>query len=43
MWLPVVGDLMTTHRVVAADRPGLGASELPDGPPDAAPGARLAR
>jgi pimeloyl-ACP methyl ester carboxylesterase len=36
MWLPFVGDLMTTHRVVAADLPGLGASELPDGPPDAA-------
>jgi pimeloyl-ACP methyl ester carboxylesterase len=36
MWLPVIGDLMTTHRVVAADLPGLGASELPDGPPDAA-------
>jgi pimeloyl-ACP methyl ester carboxylesterase len=36
MWLPVIGDLMTTHRVVAADLPGLGASEVPDGPPDAA-------
>jgi pimeloyl-ACP methyl ester carboxylesterase len=36
MWLPVIGDLMTTHRVVAADLPGLGASEMPDGPPDAA-------
>ena len=24
MWLPVVGDLRTTHRVVAADLPGLG-------------------
>jgi pimeloyl-ACP methyl ester carboxylesterase len=36
MWLPVIGDLMTTHRVIAADLPGLGASELPDGPPDAA-------
>ena len=36
MWLPVVGDLRTTHRVVAADLPGLGGSELPDGPPDAA-------
>jgi pimeloyl-ACP methyl ester carboxylesterase len=35
MWLPVIGDLMTTHRVVAADLPGLGASEMPDGPPDA--------
>jgi pimeloyl-ACP methyl ester carboxylesterase len=36
MWLPVMGDLMTTHRVIAADLPGLGASVLPDGPPDAA-------
>lgn len=36
MWLPVVGDLRTTHRVIAADLPGLGGSELPDGPPDAA-------
>ncbi|HJW63064.1 MAG TPA: alpha/beta fold hydrolase, partial [Actinomycetes bacterium] len=36
MWLPVMGDLMATHRVVAADLPGLGASEVPDGPPDAA-------
>jgi pimeloyl-ACP methyl ester carboxylesterase len=36
MWLPVVGDLMTTHRVIAADLPGLGASEVPDGPPGAA-------
>jgi pimeloyl-ACP methyl ester carboxylesterase len=36
MWLPVIADLVTTHRVVAADLPGLGASEVPDGPPDAA-------
>ena len=36
MWLPVMGDLMGTHRVIAADLPGLGASELPDGPPGAA-------
>ena len=36
MWLPFVGDLGTTHRVIAADLPGLGASEVPDGPPDAA-------
>ena len=36
MWLPVVGDLRTTYRVIAADLPGLGASEMPDGPPDAA-------
>jgi pimeloyl-ACP methyl ester carboxylesterase len=36
MWLPVVPELMQTHRVVAPDLPGLGASEVPDGPPDAA-------
>ena len=36
MWLPVAGDLMRRHRVVAPDLPGLGASTVPDGPPDAA-------
>ena len=36
MWLPVVADIQATHRVIAADLPGLGGSELPDGPPDAA-------
>jgi pimeloyl-ACP methyl ester carboxylesterase len=36
MWLPVIPDLVRTHRVVAPDLPGLGASEVPDGPPDAA-------
>ena len=36
MWLPVVGDLLKTHRVIAPDLPGLGASTVPDGPPDAA-------
>jgi pimeloyl-ACP methyl ester carboxylesterase len=36
MWLPVIADLVTTHRVVAPDLPGLGASAVPDGPPDAA-------
>jgi pimeloyl-ACP methyl ester carboxylesterase len=35
MWLPFIPDLMKTYRVVAADLPGLGASEVPDGPPDA--------
>ncbi len=35
MWLPVAADLVRTHRVVAPDLPGLGASEVPDGPPDA--------
>src|SRR5215211_6169098 len=36
MWLPVIPDLVTTHRVVAPDLPGLGASEAPEGPPGAA-------
>ncbi len=36
MWLPVITELVTTHRVVAPDLPGLGASEVPDGSPDAA-------
>jgi pimeloyl-ACP methyl ester carboxylesterase len=36
MWLPVIPDLVKTHRVVAPDLPGLGASEMRDGPPDAA-------
>jgi pimeloyl-ACP methyl ester carboxylesterase len=35
MWLPVIAELVRTHRVVAPDLPGLGASEMPDGPPDA--------
>lgn len=35
MWLPVAADLVRTHRVVAPDLPGLGASEVPDRPPDA--------
>jgi pimeloyl-ACP methyl ester carboxylesterase len=36
MWLPVVSDLVRTHRVVAPDLPGLGASTVPGGPPDGA-------
>jgi pimeloyl-ACP methyl ester carboxylesterase len=36
MWLPVVPDLMADHRVIAPDLPGLGASTVPDGPPDGA-------
>jgi pimeloyl-ACP methyl ester carboxylesterase len=36
MWLPVIADLAATYRVVAPDLPGLGASTVPDGPPDAA-------
>jgi pimeloyl-ACP methyl ester carboxylesterase len=35
MWLPAVTELVRTHRVVAPDLPGLGASEVPDGPADA--------
>jgi pimeloyl-ACP methyl ester carboxylesterase len=36
IWLPVVGELVATRRVVAPDLPGLGASRVPGGPPDAA-------
>ena len=36
LWLPVAGGLARSHRVVAPDLPGLGASAVPDGPPDAA-------
>jgi len=36
MWLSVIPELMRTSRVVAPDLPGLGASQVPDGPPDAA-------
>ncbi len=32
LWLPVVPGLATTHRVIAPDLPGLGASQVPDGP-----------
>lgn len=32
MWLPVIPALVATHRVIAPDLPGLGASETPDGP-----------
>ncbi len=35
-WLPIIPDLVRTHRIVAPDLPGLGASETPDGPPDTA-------
>jgi pimeloyl-ACP methyl ester carboxylesterase len=31
----VIPDLVTTHRVIAPDLPGLGASEMADGPSDA--------
>jgi pimeloyl-ACP methyl ester carboxylesterase len=36
MWLPVAADLVGRYRVVAPDLPGLGASTVPEGPPDAA-------
>ena len=32
VWMRVIPDLVTTHRVIAPDLPGLGASEVPDGP-----------
>jgi pimeloyl-ACP methyl ester carboxylesterase len=35
VWMRVIPDLVTTHRVIAPDLPGLGASEVSDGPPDA--------
>ena len=34
VWMRVIPELLTTHRVIAPDLPGLGASEVPDGPPD---------
>jgi len=36
VWMRVIPDLVTTHRVIAPDLPGLGASEMPDARPDAA-------
>ena len=35
VWMRVIPELVTTHRVIAPDLPGLGASEVADGPPDA--------
>ena len=35
VWMRVIPDLVTTHHVIAPDLPGLGASEVPDGPLDA--------
>jgi pimeloyl-ACP methyl ester carboxylesterase len=35
VWMRVIPDLVTTHRVIAPDLPGLGASEVSHGPPDA--------
>ena len=34
VWMRVIPELLTTHRVIAPDLPGLGASEVSDGPPD---------
>ena len=35
VWMRVIPDLVTTHRVIAPDLPGLGASEVSGGPADA--------
>jgi pimeloyl-ACP methyl ester carboxylesterase len=35
VWMRVIPELVTTHLVIAPDLPGLGASEVADGPPDA--------
>jgi pimeloyl-ACP methyl ester carboxylesterase len=35
VWMRVIPELVTTHRVIAPDLPGLGASEVSGGPPDA--------
>ena len=35
VWLPVMADLVRTHRVVAPDLPGLGASRVDGSPPTA--------
>ena len=35
VWTRVIPELLTTNRVIAPDLPGLGASEVSDGPPDA--------
>src|SRR3954447_5771871 len=34
-WMRVIPELVTTHRVIAPDLPGHGASQVPDGPLDA--------
>ena len=33
VWMRVIPELVRTHRVIAPDLPGLGASHVPDGPP----------
>jgi pimeloyl-ACP methyl ester carboxylesterase len=35
VWMRVIPELVMIHRVIAPDLPGLGASEVSDGPPDA--------
>jgi pimeloyl-ACP methyl ester carboxylesterase len=35
VWMRVIPDLVTSHRVIVPDLPGLGASEVVGGPPDA--------
>ena len=35
LWMPLIPYLVTTHRVIAPDLPGLGASETPSGAPGA--------
>jgi pimeloyl-ACP methyl ester carboxylesterase len=35
VWMRVIPELVTTHRVIAPDLPGLGASEVSDGSPHA--------
>jgi hypothetical protein len=35
VWMRVIPELVTSHRVIAPDLPGLGASEVSNGPPDA--------
>jgi pimeloyl-ACP methyl ester carboxylesterase len=35
VWMRVIPELVTSHRVIAPDLPGLGASEMSDTPPDA--------
>jgi pimeloyl-ACP methyl ester carboxylesterase len=34
VWMRVIPDLVRTHRVIAPDLPGLGASHVSNGPPD---------
>jgi len=35
VWMSVISDMVRTNHVIAPDLPGLGASEVPEGPPDA--------